>query len=51
MGRQIHVDLEPTIPAAPARVHAALADYRGREMEVSEPTPGSPWSSATATPR
>jgi uncharacterized protein YndB with AHSA1/START domain len=31
MGRQIHVDLERTIPAAPARVHAALADYRGRE--------------------
>jgi uncharacterized protein YndB with AHSA1/START domain len=31
MGRQIHVDLERTIPAPPARVHAALADYRGRE--------------------
>jgi uncharacterized protein YndB with AHSA1/START domain len=31
MGRQIHVDLERTIPATPARVHAALADYRGRE--------------------
>ena len=30
MGRQIHVDLERTIPAPPARVHAALADYRGR---------------------
>jgi uncharacterized protein YndB with AHSA1/START domain len=31
MGRQIKVDLERTIPAPPARVHAALADYRGRE--------------------
>src|SRR5829696_3126791 len=30
MGRQIHVDLERTIPAPPARVHAALADYHGR---------------------
>ena len=30
MGRQIHVDLERTIPAPPARVHAVLADYRGR---------------------
>ena len=30
MGRQIHVDLERTIPAPPARVHAALADYQGR---------------------
>jgi hypothetical protein len=31
MGRQIHVDLERTIPAPPARVHAVLADYRWRE--------------------
>ncbi|HSR27794.1 MAG TPA: SRPBCC family protein [Actinomycetes bacterium] len=31
MGRQIKVDLERTIPAPPARVHAALADYRARE--------------------
>ncbi len=31
MGRQIKVDLERTIPAPPARVHAALADYRDRE--------------------
>lgn len=31
MGRQIKVDLERTIPAPPARVHAVLADYRGRE--------------------
>jgi uncharacterized protein YndB with AHSA1/START domain len=31
MGRQIKVDLARTIPAPPARVHAALADYRGRE--------------------
>ena len=31
MGRQIHVDLERTIPAPPARVHAVLADYRLRE--------------------
>jgi uncharacterized protein YndB with AHSA1/START domain len=30
MGTQIHVDLERTIPAPPARVHAALADYRER---------------------
>ena len=30
MGRQIHVDLERTIAAPPARVHAALADYAGR---------------------
>ena len=30
MGRQLHVDLERTIPAPPARVHAALADYHGR---------------------
>jgi uncharacterized protein YndB with AHSA1/START domain len=30
MGRQIHVDLERTIPAPPARVHAALADHHGR---------------------
>ena len=30
MGRQIHVDLERTVPAPPARVHAALADYHGR---------------------
>jgi uncharacterized protein YndB with AHSA1/START domain len=30
MARQIHVDLERTIPAPPARVHAALADYQGR---------------------
>ena len=30
MGRKIHVDLERTIPAPPARVHAVLADYRGR---------------------
>jgi uncharacterized protein YndB with AHSA1/START domain len=30
MGRQIHVDLERMIPAPPARVHAALADYHGR---------------------
>jgi uncharacterized protein YndB with AHSA1/START domain len=30
MARQIHVDLERTIPAPPARVHAALADYHGR---------------------
>jgi uncharacterized protein YndB with AHSA1/START domain len=31
MGRQIKVDLERTIPAPPPRVHAALADYRGRQ--------------------
>ena len=31
MGRQIHVDLERTIPAPPARVHEVLADYRRRE--------------------
>jgi uncharacterized protein YndB with AHSA1/START domain len=31
MGRQIKVDLEQIIPAPPARVHAALADYRARE--------------------
>ena len=30
MGRQIHVDLERMVPAPPARVHAALADYSGR---------------------
>jgi uncharacterized protein YndB with AHSA1/START domain len=30
MGRQIHVDLERTIPAPPARVHGALADHHGR---------------------
>ena len=30
MGRQIHVDLERTIPAPPFRVHAVLADYHGR---------------------
>ena len=30
MRRQIHVDLERTIPAPPAQVHAALADYHGR---------------------
>jgi uncharacterized protein YndB with AHSA1/START domain len=30
MGRQIQVDLERTIPAPPARVHAVLADYHGR---------------------
>jgi uncharacterized protein YndB with AHSA1/START domain len=30
MGRQIHVDLERTIPAPPERVHAVLADYRQR---------------------
>src|SRR4029453_9170105 len=30
MGRQIHVDLDRTIPTPPARVHAALADYHGR---------------------
>jgi len=29
MGRQIHVDLERTIPAPPDRVHRILADYRG----------------------
>jgi uncharacterized protein YndB with AHSA1/START domain len=30
MGRQIHVELERTVPAPPARVHAVLADYHGR---------------------
>jgi uncharacterized protein YndB with AHSA1/START domain len=30
MSRQIHVEEERTIPAPPARVHAALADYAGR---------------------
>jgi uncharacterized protein YndB with AHSA1/START domain len=30
MGRHIHVDLERTILAPPARVHAVLADYAGR---------------------
>jgi uncharacterized protein YndB with AHSA1/START domain len=29
-GRQIHVDLARMLPAPPARVHAALADYHGR---------------------
>ena len=30
MSGQIHVELERVIPAPPDRVHAALADYRGR---------------------